>query len=59
MLRGGLLLLALIGGSVDASIEEIALSGRCVEVADNPDARVATKPQFAPGPASCLKLPVL
>jgi hypothetical protein len=49
MLRAGLLFLALIAGSVDASIKQVADSGRCVELAESPDKRVATLPQFAPG----------
>ncbi len=49
MLRAALLLLALIGGSVDGSIKQVILSGRCVGLAESPDARVATTRQFAPG----------
>jgi hypothetical protein len=49
MLRIGLLLFALIVGSADVSIKQVADSGRCVELAENPDARVATRPQFSPG----------
>jgi hypothetical protein len=49
MLRAALLLSALIGGSVDASIKQVALSGRCVGLAESPDNRVATRPQFTPG----------
>jgi hypothetical protein len=49
MVRAALLLAALVSGSVDASIEQVISSGRCVELAESPDARVSTKPRFAPG----------
>ena len=49
MLRAGLMLTALISGSVDASIEQVINSGRCVELAESPDNRVATNTRFAPG----------
>jgi hypothetical protein len=49
MLRAGLLVFMLIAGSADVSIKQVADSGRCVELAESPDARVATRAQFAPG----------
>jgi hypothetical protein len=49
MLRAALLLFILTAGSVDVSIKQIADSGRCVELAESPDTRVATKPEFPPG----------
>lgn len=41
------LLVALPG----AQVENIAASGRCVSLAETPDARVTTKAQVAPGQA--------
>lgn len=49
MFRAALLLTALVSGSVETSIEQIISSGRCVELGESPDARVATNPRFAPG----------
>ncbi len=49
MLRAGLLLLALVASAVDSSIKQVADSGRCAELAESPDARVETRPRFAPG----------
>ncbi|MBV8552183.1 MAG: hypothetical protein JOY54_12845 [Acidobacteriaceae bacterium] len=35
-------------------IQQVADSGRCADVAENPDSRVAPAPQIAPGPPPLL-----
>jgi hypothetical protein len=35
-------------------IEQVAQSGRCVALAETPDARVASRPMIAPGPPPLL-----
>jgi hypothetical protein len=54
--------LLLLWGQTDAGrglpenviIEEIAASGRCANIAESPDQRVAPKPMIAPGPPPLL-----
>jgi hypothetical protein len=48
-MKTALVLIALFA-TPEPLVQEIANSGRCAEVADSPDQRVATKPMIAPGP---------
>ena len=48
MIRAGVLLLTL------TTIQQVADSGRCADLAETPDQRVETKPQIAPGPPPIL-----
>lgn len=62
MLSAGFLLLGLLNGQVQAArsettqqvVKEVAESGRCVTLAESPDARVAPAPALPPGPPPLL-----
>ena len=64
MLRIGTSLLALLAGagsipapdlqSEQSLIQQVAASGRCADLSEDPDARVAPAPMIAPGPAPLL-----
>lgn len=49
-MKAGLIILALLA-TPQSLIEQIADSGRCADLAEGPDQRVAAKPMIAPGPA--------
>lgn len=48
-MKTGLIFIVLLAAP-QSLVEEIADSGRCADVAESPDRRVATEPMIAPGP---------
>jgi hypothetical protein len=54
MFRAALLVFALTASPIEISVQQIADSGRCANLAESPDARVAAKPRIAPGPPPIL-----
>ena len=49
-MKTALILLALLAAAPESLVQEIADSGRCADLAESPDQRVAAKPMIAPGP---------